>query len=362
MYIKNITLLNYRNYEEVNIDLDAGINILFGDNAQGKTNLLESIYVCMTTKSHRASKDAELVRFKEDEAHIRMFFEKGGFTNRIDMHIKRKGKKGIAINKIPIKKVSELFEVSNVVIFSPEDLSILKSGPQIRRKFIDIELCQLDKMYLSNLANYQKILIQRNNILKDYYIKPNYEELLDVIDLQLVNYAIPIIKERRNFIEKLNEIAKVEHFNISGKKENLEIFYEYNIHEDEMLKKLKANRDIELKRKVTLCGPHRDDMGFSINHINARHFGSQGQQRTAALSLKLAEIKLIKEKSNDNPILLLDDVLSELDINRQNYLLKNLENAQTIITCTGVDEFIKRRISINKIFKIENGTVSEIKQ
>ena len=225
MIIKSIELKNFRNYEDLNIKFDSGTNILYGDNAQGKTNILESAYVSGTTKSHKGSKDKEMIRFEENESHIRTLVEKKEKQYQIDIHLKKNKAKGIAVNKIPIKKASELFGILNMVFFSPEDLNIIKNGPSERRRFLDSEICQLDKIYLSDLSNYNKILLQRNKLLKDIVFKPDLRDTLPVWDMQLVEYGKKVIKRRRQFIEQLNEIVFGIHKNISGNKEELILKY-----------------------------------------------------------------------------------------------------------------------------------------
>ena len=359
MIIESIELKNYRNYDTLHMQFSPGTNILYGNNAQGKTNVLEAVYVCCTTKSHRGSKDKEMIHFHEDESHIKMRLFKDEIPYRIDMHLKKNKAKGIAINGIPIRKASELFGIVNVVFFSPEDLNLIKNGPSERRKFIDLELCQLNKLYVHSLVSYNRILMQRNRLLKDLLFKPEYEETLDIWDIQLVQFGKEIIQYRANFIRELNDIIKKIHRKLSGERENIQIIYDpfasYEILEDEIQK----SRLSDKKQKTTLVGPHRDDIGFYINEIDIRRFGSQGQQRTAALSLKLAEIELVKKTVKDYPILLLDDVLSELDGERQNHLLSAIEDIQTIITCTGLDDFVNNRFPINRIFKVINGTVTQ---
>ncbi len=359
MIIKSIELSNFRNYENLNISFDNGTNILYGDNAQGKTNILEAAYLSGTTKSHKGSKDKEMIRFDGKEAHVRTIIEKNEKEYQIDMHLRRSGSKGVAINKVPIKKASELFGILNIVFFSPEDLNIIKNGPSERRKFMDMELCQLDKIYMSDLKKYNKIVDQRNALLKEMNYNPQLQDTLPVWDMQLLEYGKKIIKKRKEFVDELNEIIHEIHYKISGEKENLVIKYEANIDdiffEDELLKCRK--RDMKLCQ--TTVGPHRDDMLFSIDGIDIRKFGSQGQQRTSALSLKLSEITLVKKVINNTPVLLLDDVLSELDSNRQNYLLNSIKDIQTIITCTGLDEFVKNRFQIDKIFQVIDGKVYE---
>lgn len=342
----------------LNISFDEETNIIYGDNAQGKTNILEAVYVSATTKSHRGSKDREMISFNEDESHIKAIVEKKGTPYRIDMHLKKNKSKGIAINGIPIKKASELFGVINIVFFSPEDLNIIKDGPAARRRFIDMELCQIDKIYLSDISNYNRILIQRNKLLKDLSFREDAKDTLDIWDMQLISYGRRIVERRKAFIEELNKIIKDIHSNLSGHKEELRIEYEPNVDSEEIERQVLHSRERDLKTKMTNVGPHKDDICFMINGMDVRKYGSQGQQRTSALSLKLSEIELVKRIIHDNPILLLDDVLSELDSNRQNYLLNSIKDIQTIVTCTGLDEFINNRFEVNKIYKVVDGKVS----
>jgi len=349
LIIRSLELKNYRNYEELHIDFDENRNLLYGDNAQGKTNILESIYVCSTTKSHRGNKDRELIYFGEEEAHIKVCFIKKNIPNTIDIHLKKNHPKGIAINGVPIKKASELFGIINVVCFSPEDLDIIKEGPSLRRRFIDLELCQLNGLYVYSLINYNKILVQKNKVLKESGYNKDLYTMLDIYDEQLIKYGKEVFKYREIFIEELNSIIKKIHYSLSGEKEELRLVYEKC--------GFKEKRNEEIKVRTSLTGPHRDDMAFYINDIDLRKYGSQGQQRTAALSLKLAEIELIKRKTGDCPILLLDDVLSELDSSRQNKLLRELKDIQTIITCTGVEEFISNNFNIARTMLVKEGTV-----
>lgn len=359
MIIKSVELLNFRNYRELAISFDKGTNILFGDNAQGKTNILEAAYMSGTTKSHKGSRDKEMIRFGESEAHIRTIVEKQGKEYRIDMHLRQNRSKGIAVNKIPMKKASELFGILNIVFFSPEDLNIIKNGPAERRRFLDAELCQLDKIYLSDLSDYNKILNQRNKLLKDMIYRPELADTLPIWNQQLVETGKRIIKRRRRFVQELSEIVRDIHYRISGEKEEMRLIYEPSVPEDLFEAELERFDGRDRKLCLTSVGPHRDDLLFSVRDVDIRKFGSQGQQRTAALSLKLSEIELVKKLIHDTPVLLLDDVLSELDSGRQNYLLNNIYDTQTIITCTGLDEFIKNRFTINKVFRVVNGTVSE---
>ena len=358
MVIESIKLENFRNYETLELTLDPGTNIFYGENAQGKTNILESVYLCGTTKSHKGSKDREMIRFDQEEAHIRMKLDRDGSSYSIDMHLKKNRPKGIAINGVPIRKAGELLGLGNFVFFSPEDLNIIKSGPGERRRFMDLELCQLSKVYLFQLSNYNKILNQRNKLLKEITFRPEYLDTLDVWDSQLVQYGERVIRERENFVSRLNEIIGGIHQRLSGGRETLVIHYEKNVEPEEFEARLTANRDRDLKLRTTQAGPHRDDLCFDIGGMDIRKFGSQGQQRTAALSLKLSEIELVKQEIKDTPVLLLDDVLSELDSSRQKYLLDGIHDIQTLITCTGLDEFVENRFEINKVFRVSDGVVT----
>ena len=360
MYVKNLKLRNFRNYDNLSIDFDDGINILYGDNAQGKTNILEAIYVSATTKSHKGSKEKEIIKISENESHIKMILNRDNVAHKIDMHLRRNKTKGVAINGIPIRKTSELFGIINIVFFSPEDLNLIKNGPAERRRFIDFELCQLDKVYLHNLSNYNKIITQRNNLLKQISFNSNLLDTLSIWDKQLVRYGVSLIESRNKFVNQLNELIYGIHKKLSGGNEELIIKYQPNVTIENFESKLLNARDKELKSQMTTVGPHRDDINFLIGDIDIRKFGSQGQQRTCALSVKLAEIELVKKIINNKPVLLLDDVLSELDNKRQNYLLDSIDGIQTILTCTGLDEFVNSRIKFNRIYNVVKGTVKEI--
>jgi DNA replication and repair protein RecF len=360
MIIETVNLENYRNYNSLFIEFDNGTNILYGDNAQGKTNILEALYLCSTTKSHRGSKDREIIKFNCDESHIKLRVNKKDVPHRIDIHLKKTKSKGIAIDGIPIKKASELFGIINVIFFSPEDLSIIKNGPSERRRFIDMELCQIDKIYVNSLINYNKIVNQRNKLLRDlsFNFEKSLYDTLEIWDMQLSEYGNRIIKRREEFINQINVIIREIHRKLSGGREEIYLKYEPNVSSNYIKEGLLKSREKDIKLKTTNVGPHRDDLGFYIGDMDIRKYGSQGQQRTAALSLKLSEIELVKNIINDTPILLLDDVMSELDSNRQNQLLESLDGIQTIVTCTGLDEFIEHRVNLNKIYKIVNGTAS----
>ena len=357
MIITSLDLANFRTYNKLNIVFDPGINILYGDNAQGKTNILEAIYLSTTTKSHKNSKDKDMISFLSEEAHIRTTILKNNIDYKIDMHLHKGKSKGIAINGIKIKKAADLLALTNVVVFSPEDLNIIKDGPSVRRRFIDMELCQLDQSYLYYLNQYQKVLDNRNKLLRDIAFNKSLMDTLDIWDEQLLNFGSKIIKSRSIFIKNLQDIICEVHNKLTNGLEDLKILYEPDILIENYKEQLLKRRERDIKQCITSVGPHKDDLLFSVSGVDIRKFGSQGQQRTSALSLKLAEIEIVKNIIKDTPILLLDDVLSELDSNRQRYLLDNIKNIQTIITCTGLDEFINNRFEINKIFKVKKGNV-----
>lgn len=359
MRIKSLKLKNFRNYDLLSLEFDHAINIFYGDNAQGKTNILEAIYLSGTTKSHRGTKDRDMIQFGHDESHIETVIEKNNVEFKIDMHLKKNSPKGIAINKMPIRKASELFGVIHLVFFSPEDLNIIKNGPAERRRFVDLELAQLDKLYLSDLANYNRIINQRNRLLKDIYNREDLISTLEIWDMQLAHYGKKVIERREKFIGEINEIIKNVHGKLTDGKEHLVLSYEKSNGEIELMDAILKNRERDIRMKSTSIGPHRDDICFRVGDLDIRKFGSQGQQRTAALSLKLSEIELVKMLIKDTPVLLLDDVLSELDKNRQHSLLDTIKNIQTIITCTGVDDFVNQRFAVNKVFYVNSGHVNK---
>ena len=357
MIIKSIELKNFRNYRELKLIFDEKTNIFYGDNAQGKTNILEAVYLSGTTKSHKGSRDRDMILFGEQEGHLRTLVQKGSMDYRIDIHLKKNKTKGIAVNGVPIRKAGDLFGIANFVFFSPEDLGIIKQGPGERRRFLDLELCQLDRVYLHNLVSYNHIVVQRNKLLKDLPFRKDLEDTLDIWDMQLAEYGEKIITGREAFINGLGEILSEILRNLTGGREELQIFYEKNVSPQDLYDSIRKNRERDLRMKTSTVGPHRDDLRFVADEVDIRKFGSQGQQRTAALSLKLSEIELVKRMIHDTPVLLLDDVLSELDHNRQNYLLNSIHDIQTMITCTGLDEFVNHRFAINKVFRVIEGAV-----
>lgn len=375
MYIKTLKLKNYRNYEEVEVSFDPNINIIYGNNAVGKTNLLESIYMCSTSKSHKNTKENDIINFNKNESHIKLIFNVGESSTSpqiIDIQLNRDSKKGIAKNGVKVEKLSEFLGFFNVIMFAPEDLNIIKDGPMVRRKFLDVEISQTDKIYVQHLQNYHKTLNQRNSLLKDIYKTTgnNRQDLIDMLDTydeQLVNYGLEVIKKRKENIKLLAEKILNIHLLISNNKENLIVSYENDIlssigasftsPKETYLKKLRETRDLDIKNQYTLVGPHRDDICFVIDGNDIRKFGSQGQKKTAAISLKLSELEMLKEKINDTPVLLLDDVFSELDESRQKLLVSSLKGIQTIITCTGIKKNIFDLLKPEKIFNVVNNKI-----
>ncbi len=360
MIIKYLELSDFRNYDEIHIDLSPNTNIFFGDNAQGKTNILEAVFLTGTTKSHKGSHDSDIISFGKDYGVIRALFDKNDVEYKIGIQLRKDKRKAISINGSPIKKAADLLGIVNVVLFSPEDLSIIKSGPDKRRRFIDMTLCQVDKEYLFALSSYNKIINQRNKLLKNYDRRVDISDTLNIWDEQLISYGNQVIKKRQDFLNEVENIIHDIHCNLSGNDEKLSIKYKKNINEEEYKDKLIKNKERDIIYKNTSVGPHRDDIDFEIEGIDVKKFGSQGQQRTVALALKLSEIEIIKKAADDTPILLLDDVLSELDMNRQKYLLETLGDTQTLITCTGLDEFVNNRFEINKCFKVSKGSIEEV--
>ena len=353
MFVESIELNNYRNFDSLKVEFSPGVNIFFGDNAQGKTNLLESIYVSGTLRSHRGSRDKELIRFGEDEAHIRLFFRKDSLSHRLDVHLKKNKSKGVAVDGVPVRRSGELLGMMHIVFFSPEDLSIIKEGPAGRRRFLDMELSQIDKGYMQQLVAYNKILNERNNLLKQINLYPALIDTLDGWDEQLLAVG--------QFLYFLDEMMAKIHGQLTGGKEQIKVEYEKNVEAEKFREQLYSKRNKDISSGTTSVGPHRDDLRFKVGGIDIRKFGSQGQQRTAALSLKLSEIRLIEQVTGEKPILLLDDVLSELDAGRQSWLLESIQDIQTLISCTGLDDFVNSRISLDKVFRVKEGIVQEEK-
>lgn len=366
MYIKSIAIKNYRNYEVLKLEFDHKLNIIIGDNAQGKTNLLEAIYVSGFGKSFRTTKDSDLVRFNNEIANVKIELQKdSGLSEIIEYRINDKSKKEFLINGVNITKISELLGTMNIILFYPDDLKLIKESPVERRKFLNRELSHISKIYCADIIDYNKILYQRNELLKKIMYKPEFKDLIDVWDEQLADKGARIILRRKKFIEDLNVISRKIHADVTKNKEILNVVYittiknmeNYDTIKSDLKIKLIKNLDTDIRRGYTSVGPHRDDIETTINGINIKAFGSQGQQRTAALSLKLSEIEIVKKDVGEYPILLLDDVMSELDVNRQKDLIYTLKDVQTIITTTDIKNLLDEYINTSRIIKIKNGNV-----
>ena len=369
MYIKNIKIKDFRNYEVLDLEFNEKVNIIMGSNAQGKTNLMEAIYISSFGRSFRTSKDTDMVRFNTDQANVKMEFHKDLGDLDIEILISKDHKKIIKVDGIKIKKTSQLLDNVYIVIFSPDDLKIVKDEPEKRRKFIDKELCQIKPSYYSDLSNYKKVLLERNTYLKEINVDP---DLIDIWDRQLAKYGASIMIKRNEFINKISLISCDIQKGITNNKESLTIKYDPNISFNYDIKEqerifydiLKRSFENDLRMRTTTRGPHKDDLDFFIknedNTINVRNFGSQGQQRTAALSLKLAEIDIIKKETGEDPILLLDDVLSELDLERQEYLIKTLSYNQLFITTAEMQQKILVEFPDSTRFKVQKGKVEKM--
>ena len=368
MYIKEIKIKDFRNYEILDLNFNKKVNIISGSNAQGKTNLMEAVYLSSYGRSFRTSKDTDMIRFGQDNARITMLFNKERGDLEIDISLSKDHKKSVKVDGVRIKKTSQLLDNVYIVIFSPDDLKIIKDEPEKRRKFIDKELCQIKPSYYSNLSDYKKVLLERNTYLKEINVDP---DMMDIWDMQLARYGAAIMIQRKAFIDKISEISRDIHKGITNDKEILTIKYDPNIkyvndikeQENIFYQVLKKSFENDLKMRTTTKGPHKDDLEFFIdtdnNVINARNFGSQGQQRTAALSLKLAEIDIIKRETGEYPILLLDDVLSELDLERQEYLIKTLSFNQMFITTAEMQPKLFEQFPDASIYNVRSGKVEK---
>ncbi len=367
MNLTGLWLNNFRSYEKLYLPLAPNLTVLVGDNAQGKTNLLEAIFFCCTARSHRTNKEKELIRWNCDRSYIKAEAERNDGRHRVEITINRNSKKCISVNALPIKRVGELLGHMHCVMFSPEDLTLVKAGPAERRRFIDIEVSQVRKPYYYALAKYLSTLDQRNKLLKSLQFSSSLLETLDIWDEQLADAGSKIIMYRSEFVERLRPLAQEVHRHITSGQESLGLQYSTQIEPDSiesvksgLIEKLKAKRDDDISRGTTTVGPHRDDLAVFVNNIDLRAFGSQGQQRTAALSLKLSELDLFKQYTGEYPILLLDDVLSELDPGRQAMLLDNISGKQTIITCAHFDDALLNRFAGCNVYKVSSSHLLKV--
>ena len=369
MHLENIELKNFRNYETASLSFSPSINVLIGENAQGKTNLVESIYFLAMSRSHRSSRDRELIRWDSDFAKVNGQLIKKSHSVPLEIVLSKRGK--IAkMNHLEQRKLSDYIGQLNVILFAPEDLSLVKGSPSVRRRFIDMELGQMNKIYLHHLSQYQRILKQRNQFLKKAKYDRKHDALyLDVLTEHLATEGAEVLYHRYRFVEQLTKWAQEVQADISNSKEELQIRYKTTSNSseemtkeelfDQLKKEYEKSREQEIDQGTTTLGPHRDDLIFYVNERNVQTYGSQGQQRTTALSLKLAEIELMYEMTGEYPILLLDDVLSELDDSRQTHLLNAIQNkVQTFITTTSLDGVQMDLLQNPRIFNVDNGEIS----
>ncbi len=356
MYIESVQLKKFRSYDQKTVDFKEGLNIIVGENASGKTNLLESIYCCGIGKSPRTNKYKDMVKWGEEIAYIKVTLRKHKTTHTIEFSIDSQEKKRISIDGIPLVKLGEIIGLLNIVFFSPDEMKLIKESPQERRRFADISLSQQNKKYFYSLSKYNNILSQRNKLLKEHRDVKSLPEMLYGWDVQLAEHGAYIVQKRYEFIDKIQVFAKKMHSELTSNKEDLKLEYESKVEYGEyenmkqaFFERLRGDFDKDVNLSYTSFGAHRDDIGIKINDIDVRKFGSQGQQRSVALSLKLAEIYLFESELGEKPVLLLDDVLSELDPMRRRKLMELSSGLQTLITCTDFDMDIEyNRIEIEK--------------
>lgn len=366
MNVLDLRLINYRNYKNVYVKLDKNINVFIGKNAQGKTNLLEAIYTLANARSFRTNKDKEVIYFSEEEAYIGSNILLGDYRRFIEIKMDKKKPKRIRINKTELKNQRELSFGLNVVVFSPDDLRIIKDGPSERRKFLDQSISQIKPIYNYNLSKYKKLLFQRNNLLKTSRFKKNMGELLNIFDIQIAKIGTKIVIDRRDYLLELNKIAKNIHKDITKNIEELEIKYSTNVQildnkiemEKKYLNLIKKNIRDDIKYGTTGIGPHRDDIEFFVDNREAKIYASQGQQRTTILSSMLAQLEIIKKDRGLYPILLLDDVFSELDDDRKLYLSNLFSDIQVFITTTNLEDLKFMKKLDKSIFHINDGKIS----
>ena len=360
MEIKSIRLINYRNYTDQKVYFSPNLNVLLGKNAQGKTNLLEAVYFCAVAKSPRTTRENELINWQNEQAKILIEYTTKAGDKKVEIDLKKKGKKIVKINGVNILKIADLVGAVKCVYFSPDELKLVKDAPQDRRKFLDTDISQLSKNYFYMLLKYNKILDNRNKLLKEQVEEKTIKDTLPIWTSQLASVGAKIIMSRIKFLEKLKIYAYQSHKFLTSDEEDLVLSYqgitgntEQEI-ERKLLEEYKKTEEKDLRLGFTNIGPHRDDIEIKCNDIDIRSYGSQGQHRTVALSLKLAENEIFKDECGEYPILLLDDVLSELDMDRQSRLLEKTRQIQTIMTTTNVNEFL---INNATVIRVENGKV-----
>lgn len=366
MFVRSLTLRNYRNYSELHLDFDQNINVFLGQNAQGKTNIIEAVYYASLGRSHRTHTDTDLIFWDKPAASVQLDFDRLGVGNHLEFQFSREKRRRILLNEHPIRP-KELIGSINTVLFSPEDLFLIKGAPAGRRRFLDGEISQASPAYYHELQQYTRIVTQRNTLLKRIRERKAAPDMLDLWDPQLVDSAVKITRKRQEAVRKLNMLANLMQRRISGNQENLAITYEIHGMEAEDMtkdlaswynKELASHREVDILRGSTSRGPHHDDIILTVNGINLRSFGSQGQQRTGVLSLKLSELEFLRSETGEYPILLLDDVMSELDVTRRHQLMEFIrrERIQTMITATDAAYFPQERIGT--YFHVKAGRIT----
>ena len=343
MQIKTLRLHNYRSYSDRTFNFDDGLNILVGENAQGKTNVIEAIFFAVIGKSFKTAKEKDVIRWGQESGYLCGEFAKKYRDVKIELFFDTKHKKSVKIDDVGIKKIGELMGATNAVFFSPDELKLVKESPEERRRFMNIDISQTNKRYFYLIGRYDKVLANRNKLLKSSKDINVIKQTIDIWDRALSDLAEKIAAERKKFVDELAPLARSAHQYISDGKEDIVIKYVSSFDEDyaeKMNKALQKNLEKDFKLGYTTVGVHRDELDIFLNGTEVKNFGSQGQQRTVALSMKLAELEIIKNRTGEYPILLLDDVFSELDANRRKKLLKFTARTQTIITCTEYDEKI----------------------
>ncbi len=363
MYVKSVTVKNFRNLAPQKISLCKGINIFTGLNAQGKTNFLESITLCSLGKSPRTDRDKDMINRDEEWAFVKTETTVKNSASTIEIKLSRGEKKRVAVNSMPIARIGELMGRLNVIYFSPQEIRVIREGPDARRRFMDIDLCQTDKKYFYTLARYNKILSQRNNLIKTQAKNADINEMLSIWDMQLAEEGARLYIKRAEFAEKIFPLAAETHKALTGGKEELGVVYQTDMTgatkeeaKTDLLQKLSLDIEKQLRLGYTLCGPHRDDIKFSVDGVDIRKYGSQGQQRTAALSLKLAEVRLMEEITGEKPVLILDDVFGEIDATRQDRLLEYIGGTQTLVAAT---EFKKTPQNEYRSFTVSEGKITQ---
>ena len=367
MKINSVTLNDFRNISDMILLPHDEVNVIFGQNAQGKTNILEALWLFTGCKSFRGSKDSEFIKFNSDFSKISL-----EYTDKIrekKAEILFSDKKKAFLNGVEKKSTAEFIGEFYAVIFSPTHLSLIKDGPDVRRKFLDTAICQLKPKYAKTLSSYKKVVLQRNSLLKDIQFHSELYDVLDVLDEQLSKYSSLIIKDRIKYLDLLSQKSEEIYSGISENKEKLSLKYlcgsesfnktDVNDIYDFMREKIKESRKEDFINKTTSVGPHRDDLEIKIDNISARSFGSQGQQRSCALALKLGESEIIKDITGENPVALLDDVMSELDEKRQDYVLNHIKERQVFLTCCDPSQVL--RLCKGKSFLIDSGSIKEEK-